>query len=233
MKDTVKNVFGYILSKFPISAQTFVKQEMEILYWRLNLKRSGNKFYNGHFEYYYTRLFDLDPAYFTGKQMLDIGCGPLGSIEWAKMAARRVGADPLAKKYIRLNGGAQDMEYVEASSEALPFEDGEFDIVSCFNALDHVENVDAAIAEAERVLAHGGDLLLIVEICHRPTLTEPHNLTLDILEDFRHCTVKSKNVYAVNEDHNLYGSIKAAKYADEPGAPAILCAHLKKQVSVQ
>lgn len=233
MKETVKNVFGYILSKLPTPAQTFVKEEMEVLYWRLNLKKSGNKFYNGHFEYYYTSLFDLEPAYFAGKRMLDIGCGPLGSIEWAKMAARRVGVDPLAKKYIRLNGGTQEMEYIEANSEALPFEQGEFDIVSCFNALDHVENVEAAIAEAERVLAEGGDLLLIVEICHLPTLTEPHNLTLDVIEDFRHCTLVTKKVYAVNETHNLYGSIKTAKAPTDPGAPAILCAHLKKRASVQ
>ena len=228
MKETIKSVLGYILSKSPKSVQNHVKEEMETLYWKLNLRKSGNKFYNGHFEYYYTDLFGLDPGYFTGKKILDIGCGPLGSLEWAKTAARRVGVDPLAEKYIRMNGGTQEMEYVRAGSEALPFEDGEFDVVSIFNALDHVENVDAAVSEAERVLASSGDLLLIVEIGHKPTLTEPHFLTEAILDDFAECIVKGKWAFAVNDAHNLYGSIKNGIPPSDPDEPAILCAHLQK-----
>ena len=30
----------------------------------------------------------------------DIGCGPRGSLEWATMAAERVGLDPPVNKYL-------------------------------------------------------------------------------------------------------------------------------------
>lgn len=162
--------------------------------------------------------------------MLDIGCGPLGSLEWAEEAAERVGADPLADKYIKLNGGIHRMKYVKAGSEELPFEDGYFDIVSIFNALDHVEDVSASVVEAERVLAPGGDLLLIVEINHKPTLTEPHFLTDNILEDFRNCETRTRMECAVNAQHNVYGSIFEAQPRATPDDPGILCAHLVKRV---
>lgn len=122
------------------------------------------------------------------------------------------------------------MKYVSAGSEDLPFEDSYFDVVSIFNALDHVENVDSAIAEAERVLAPGGDILLIVETNHKPTLTEPHFLTDSILTDFSSCEVRSQKMYAINAQHNVYRSISEAKPRSTPDEPGILCAHLVKRM---
>lgn len=229
MKNTIKSALAFILQYAPERFKTYVKEITELTYWKINLRKSNNKFYNGHFKEYYTNLFDIEVEYFAGKKMLDIGCGPLGSLEWADDAAERFGADPLADKYIELNGGIQRMKYVKAGSEQLPFEDGYFDVVSIFNALDHVEDVTASVIEAERVLAPGGDLLLIVEINHKPTLTEPHFLTDSILQEFGNCEVRKRMDFAINDQHDVYGSItegKAPRTAEDAG---ILCAHLTKR----
>ncbi len=225
----VKNALGFVVSKAPSGLQVAVKEQMEMLYWRLNRWKSGDVVYNGHYELCFTQVFGLEKSHYDGKRLLDIGCGPLGSLEWADNAIERVGADPLAEKYKRLHPGRFTMEFVRTGSEDMPFETDYFDVVSIFNALDHVEDVAAAAAEAERVLAPGGDLLLIVEVDHPPTLTEPHQLDEGVLDLFPRCEVISKRTVSVNADHNLYQSVFDAKPRSGPDEPGILIARLTKR----
>jgi SAM-dependent methyltransferase len=158
------------------------KERAELEWWRERLSdevAAGS----GHYEHLFTTTFGLDRHFYAGKRVLDVGCGPRGSLEWAVAASARVGADPLADAYVReLGAAAHGMSYVQAPAEALPFEDGSFDVVSCLNALDHVDSPDAALREMARVLAPGGLLLLIVEVGHEPTPTEPHALGWDLGE---------------------------------------------------
>lgn len=230
MKDLIKKVVGGILVYSPKSVQTMIKEEMEITYWKNVLRKSNGKFYNGHYQEFFTDLYGLSKDDFAGKTMLDIGCGPLGSLEWADNAKERIGVDPLGDRYQKLNKSAQSMKYVRAGAESLPFDDGRFDVVSLFNALDHVENVDNAVGEAQRVLAPGGDILLIVEVDHRPTITEPHFLTEDILNDFNQCDVLWRETYLVNEQHDVYASISEANKRADASTPGIMCARLRKKV---
>jgi SAM-dependent methyltransferase len=228
MKEAVKRVGGKALAYTPRFLQTYIKETVELMFWKRELARSNGNFYNGHFQEFFTDLFDLKTEYFDRKRMLDVGCGPLGSLEWATGAAQRVGVDPLADKYRELNKGIHSMQYVNAASEALPFANGAFDVVSMFNALDHVENADATINEVQRVLAKGGDLLLICEIDHEPTLTEPQTLREDVLETFGACRVQTQKIFAINGDHNVYASISEARPRASLRDPGILCAHLVK-----
>ena len=157
------------------------KRRAELAYWSDRAREEG-ELLNGWYETAFTRHFALDRAFYAGKRILDVGCGPRGSLEWAHDAAERVGADPLAAEYERLNGGRHAMRYVQARAEALPFADGSFDVVSSFNSLDHVEDVDAVLAQLRRVLAPGGTLLLLVETGRPPTVTEPNELDTGIVE---------------------------------------------------
>jgi ubiquinone/menaquinone biosynthesis C-methylase UbiE len=116
--------------------------------------------------------------------MLDIGCGPVGSLEWADRARVRVGLDPLVDSYRALGIADHAMRYVAAQAECMPFADGSFDIVSSFNSLDHVDDLDETIAEITRLLAPGGRFLLLVEVNHPPTLTEPITLGWDVVDRF-------------------------------------------------
>ena len=123
------------------------------------------------------------------------------------------------------------MRYVEAGSEQLPFDTAHFDIVTTFNSLDHVEDVGAAVAEAQRVLAPGGTLLLIVEVGHKATLTEPHSLDETIAACFSQVNEVSREVFGVRDDHNLYGSISERKVRQKPTDPGILCIRFEKPVA--
>ena len=55
------------------------------------------------------------------------------------------------------------MRYVAAGAERMPFDADSFDIVTTMNALDHVDDVDAAVSEVGRVAAPGATWLLLVE----------------------------------------------------------------------
>ncbi len=161
-----------------------MKRTAEMDFWRGVFRRDGGRPGNGHFPALFQQPFGLSGDFYRDKRLLDVGCGPAGSLDWATMAAERVGIDPLVGRYRRLGIDEDRMRYVEASSEALPFADGSFDVVSSFNSLDHVEDVERTIAEMVRVLAVDGSLLLVVEVDHAPTVTEPASLPWELASWF-------------------------------------------------
>ncbi|WP_436773760.1 class I SAM-dependent methyltransferase [Yinghuangia sp. YIM S09857] len=95
-----------------------------------------------------------------GEAVLDVGCGTGFA---AREAARRVGADGRVEG-VDLNSGmlavaaeqAPEVGWSQASAEALPFEDGEFDVVLCQQSAQFFADLDAALAEAARVTRRGG-----------------------------------------------------------------------------
>ena len=57
-----------------------------------------------------------------------------------------------------------DRADVACDLKALPFGDGEFDVVLCSHVLEHVDDDRVAIAELHRVLAPGGTALVLVPV---------------------------------------------------------------------
>ena len=165
-------------------APTYAKRTAELAYWAERRADEG-VLQNDWYRVGFTTAFGLEESFYVGKRVLDIGCGPRGSLEWATMASERVGIDPLARKYERLNGGLHGMTYVAARSEEIPFPEGYFDVVSSFNSLDHVDDLDATIGEIGRVTIPGGTFLLITTLNHLPTRTEPQSFSWDVLQRFR------------------------------------------------
>ena len=98
----------------------------------------------------------------AGREVLDAGCG-LGdgaAVLAAAGAARVVGVDP-ARAALDAAGEAlpDRVELVEAGLAALPFDDDAFDLVTCFDTLEHEARPDAVLAELARVVRAGGLLL--------------------------------------------------------------------------
>ena len=89
---------------------------------------------------------------------LDVGAGPgLLSAALAPRVARAVALDPSRALLERAPAG---VETVEGSGEAIPFGDGEFDLVTAVNTLHHVDDMAATLAEMVRVLAPAGRIVV-------------------------------------------------------------------------
>lgn len=170
------------------------KLSHELNYWIANKEKEGN-FSNTHYKYFYIDHFGFNDSFYIGKKILDIGCGPRGSLEWADMCSERIGLDPLVESYRTLGIDKHKMRYVRGNTEDIQFEDGYFDVVSSFNSLDHVDNLDQTISEIKRVIAPGGSLLLLTELGHDATPTEPVIFSWDIVARF------AKDFKIVDERH--------------------------------
>jgi SAM-dependent methyltransferase len=152
----------------------------EIDFWR----RRPDLISDGRREWVFTQCFGIDREWYAAKRILDVGCGPRGSLDWAPDAAARIGLDPLADRYVELGVDPGAMEYVTGVAERMPFADNSFDVVSSINSLDHVDDVRRAATEMIRVLAPGGLLLLATELNHRARLTEPQTFGWEIVDAF-------------------------------------------------
>jgi len=160
------------------------KAGSELNFW-LRKKNEEGVLKNEHYEYFYTGFFGLDKEFFFDKKILDIGCGPRGSLEWADGAKERIGLDPLADSYTNLGTTKHKMKYVCSGSEDMPFPDNYFDVVCSFNSLDHLDNLDKSITEIKRVIKKGGLFLLISDVNHDPTPCEPIVFSFDITKKFK------------------------------------------------
>lgn len=119
----------------------------------------------------------------AGKEVLEIGCGPLGvslmSFSRHKAGLKRlVKAEPLPRLPVRATRLADDQwaapflawveqladegEYVQTPGEELGFA-AAFDTVVTYNVLDHVREPMTILANARRALRPGGRLLVGVD----------------------------------------------------------------------
>jgi ubiquinone/menaquinone biosynthesis C-methylase UbiE len=166
------------------------KRYHEVKYWKEKVNKE-KILSNDHYKMFYTDFINLSEVSFKDKVILDVGCGPRGSLEWADMARRRVGLDPLANKYLKLGASKHSMEYCNSSAESMPFDDCTFDYVFSYNSLDHVENsldhvenVNLVLSEIHRVLKQNGSFYLMVEVNHEPTSCEPHFISPKNIVDY-------------------------------------------------
>jgi 2-polyprenyl-3-methyl-5-hydroxy-6-metoxy-1,4-benzoquinol methylase len=96
----IRSTLISIVNSFPLLGRS-LKHSRELDFWK-SRKQAEGYLGNSHYEYYYTTHFAIDREFCRGKRILDIGCGPRGSLEWADMAAERVGLDPLSARLQRV-----------------------------------------------------------------------------------------------------------------------------------
>jgi 2-polyprenyl-6-hydroxyphenyl methylase / 3-demethylubiquinone-9 3-methyltransferase len=106
---------------------------------------------------YFRRMF----GGFQGKRVLDVGCGGgLLAEALAREGAAVTGLDPSEKSLEAARAHAAKaglrISYVRGTAESLP--DGPFDLVMAVDVLEHVADLERAVAEMARVLAAGGGL---------------------------------------------------------------------------
>ncbi|MEM9470956.1 MAG: class I SAM-dependent methyltransferase [Pseudomonadota bacterium] len=213
-------------ARLPQHVRKNLKWFYELHYWKTLITETPAAASNDHFERCYTELFGIDRASYAGQRLLDVGCGPLNSLDWADDAADCVGVDPLADKYAALGEPSKHMRVHACTAEELPFDDASFDTVSSFNSLDHVDDYQKALSEMRRVCRPGGNLLLIVEVNHAPTMTEPHTITPDVADNLPGFSVAKKFVVQPSEQHSIYESVHNGVPQTDPRQQGVLCVHL-------
>lgn len=91
---------------------------------------------------------------------LDVGCGAgLSTAPLNKVARRSVGIEPAESMLQWAFLTAPNASFVAGRAEELPFQDGTMDLITAAGSLNYV-NLVAFFAEARRVLAPDGDLVV-------------------------------------------------------------------------
>lgn len=105
----------------------------------------------------------------AGTRILDVGCGEgLAEVSIGRLhisQIRLVGVDRVVSKVAaaRRETASHNQRVGFAAADAchLPFRDGTFDSLFCVAVLQHIRDVDAALAECARVTAPGGRIVAV------------------------------------------------------------------------
>lgn len=114
-----------------------------------------------------------------GEQALDVA-GGTGDVAFrlAARGAQVTVADPSSEMMAvgRLRSGGARVAWREAEAEALPFDDGSFDLVTVAFGIRNVTRLDAALAEIRRVVRPGGRFFCLEFSRPRPWLAPFYGL---------------------------------------------------------
>lgn len=116
--------------------------------------------------HYLPRLVDFSA--FRGQRLLEVGCG-IGTdlVRFARGGARVTGLDlsqtaiDLARKNFEANGVAAE-ELRVGNGEALPFDEGTFDVVYAHGVIQYTADPAQLVRECHRVLKPGGTGIFMV-----------------------------------------------------------------------
>ena len=99
-------------------------------------------------------------------RLLDLGCGPAAFLAATAVEFEEASGIDIALRWLILarkrldEVGLGHVRLVCGCAEGLPFEDGGFDAVVAGDVFEHVQHQAATLAEAHRVLAPGGRIVL-------------------------------------------------------------------------
>lgn len=105
------------------------------------------------------------------------------------------------------------MIYVHSCAENIPFPNNYFDVISSFNSLDHVDNLDMVVSQIKSKLKTNGLFLLLTDVNHEPTQTEPISYSWNITSKFKpEFELLSEKHFEKKE--GMYQSIEVGKKYD-------------------
>lgn len=134
-----------------------------------------------------------------GERILDAGCGT-GVAVW-KILERLGGkgevtgvdvTGPMLRIAESKLNGQPGVRFLESPIEELPFQDGFFDGVACFNVVSYLRDPEVALKELRRVLRSDGRLV-VVDLCS----DHPLNWLCEVMRWFR--DPAAFKTYTINE----------------------------------
>jgi hypothetical protein len=124
----------------------------------------------------YCKRLHVEPTYFSGKKVLEVGSGPLGLSRFFAGAEVHY-LDPLHSWYWYC--GYKKVGYsIESRIEDCM--DERYDAVISVNAIDHVDQFEDAIKACEMMCNIDGEIRMDIHY-HAATVTEPHVLNDEIV----------------------------------------------------
>jgi len=141
-----------------------------------------------------------------GRRVLDAGCG-LGygtNLLAAAGAVEAVGVD-IAEAVVEAAAGraAEGARFLSAGIHDLPFEDGSFDLIVCFEVIEHVDRAPQAIAELTRALSPDGVLAVSSPNPEVYVPGNPHHVHEFSAEELRTVLAGHFPHVEVRQQHNL------------------------------
>ena len=111
----------------------------------------------------------IKPISFGGKSVIDVGCGQGVLCNLASQRnAKVIGVDmsftslEVAKQGSKELGIEQNISYIQADAEDLPFMDSMVDIVLSIGVLHHTPNIQHGINEINRILKPNGEITIML-----------------------------------------------------------------------
>lgn len=144
----------------------------------------------------------------SGDRLVDVGCGPGVAVQRAAaIGVEAIGVDP-ARMMLRVARArwrrVSGVDWRVGTAESLPVEDGWAQVVWSLATVHHWAAVDAALAEAHRVLAPGGRLVALERRIRdtAATGTASHGWT-----------VEQANSFAAHCRHQGFADVTVAEHA--------------------
>lgn len=213
---------------YRLSSLFVKKQAAEMAFWKSRWRKESGTFDHSHYE----RLFlaiagEPNSSFVEGRVIADFGCGPRGSLCWARSAAQRIGIDLLVGDYYQHFSDAlnlHSMIYVQSSEQHIPISSGTIDTMFTLNALDHVADLPRMCSELLRVLRPGGELIGSFNLNEPVAPCEPQTLTEPLLNEclLKHMTVKSYRITVPDEQGDPYGRFFSGQLRYAQGDTAVL-----------
>lgn len=116
---------------------------------------------------------------FSGKKVLEIGCGSgIDAVEFAKAGAL-VTATDITNNAIELtkslaNEAGVKIRVTQAPADKIPYKKNSFDCVYSYGVLHHIPGVNNALKEAHRLLKPGG--IIMAMLYHRDSLLYAYSI---------------------------------------------------------
>jgi ubiquinone/menaquinone biosynthesis C-methylase UbiE len=124
--------------------------------------------------YYKKLLIDKNRCY---ENILDIGCAT-GKFLNLVNAKKKIGIDISRKILVVAKKKYKNINFIVASAEFLPFKSNVFDLVTCFDVLEHVSNQKKVLLEIYRVAKKNCKVIITIP-------NSNYNLILKILEKMK------------------------------------------------
>ncbi len=142
------------------------------------------------------------------RRVLDAGCGiGYGAVMLADAGAAAVTAVDIADDVIHAaHSNASSVDFCVADVRSLPFEDAAFDLVTCFEVIEHLDRQQEALDEMKRVLAPGGVLLISSPNRGVYVPGNPHHLHEYTAEELRSALSERWTTVSLLQQHNFVAS---------------------------